>query len=133
MQTSSKVMYTVGKVINIIEIVCAALILVLGIFSIIFAPEIAAEGAKQAVTKFDSVSEVKAAGVAIVVAGAISVVISSLVLHFANKAKKALDTDPKNTNSHVIMLVIGIFGDIFYFLGGLFGLLAGNQTSEKQQ
>ena len=47
----------------------------------------------------------------------------------AVKAQRALDNKLKEDWPHVLMIIVGIFGDLFYLLGGVFGLVAENQES----
>lgn len=127
MKNASRVLYTVGKVINIIEIVCAVLMIALGAVAIAMPEKIAAESAAQGISKYDSPAEVKAAGMTILITAIVLLVVSVIIFALAKKATKSLKNGATDTTPHVIMLVIGLFGDIFYFLGGFFGIFGANQ------
>lgn len=123
MKNASKVMYLIGKIINIIEIVVASLLLASAIF-VIGAPD-------QFVGKVDKITtaeEAKAMGIALLVIAIIILTISIVILVLASKAKKALDNGATDNKPHIIMIVIGVLGgDIFYLLGGVFGVIAENK------
>lgn len=58
----------------------------------------------------------------------VELVVEALVLVVAIKALKNLKEDNGRIASHVMLIVIGIVGfDIFYLLGGIFGVVAANQ------
>ena len=69
-------------------------------------------------------------GVGLIVAGVISLIIEIVVLVFASKAIKAVGDGAKSNAPHIIMIVIGVIGsDIFYLLGGIFGLVSESQDN----
>ena len=78
--------------------------------------------------KVFSVGEVRQLGLIFIIISAIAVVICFVVLIIASIAKKKLDNEKKDLLPHIVMIVIGVFGDIFYLLGGVFGIVA--ETSE---
>lgn len=133
MKSASKTLYTVGKVINIIEIVLSILVVVLGIFAVVMPNEIYQKGIEQGVTEFGSPQAVKNAGIKLIVGAAIAFVVCLIIFLLAKKASKSLKDDASNSAPHTLMLIIGIFGDIFYFLGGLFGILSSNEAQKKQE
>ena len=73
--------------------------------------------------KINSPAEVMHMGVTLIIGAAVAFIVALIVFCFAKKASKALGENPNDTTPHTIMLVIGVFGDVFYFLGGLFALL----------
>lgn len=123
MKNASKVMYLIGKIINIIEIVVASLLLASAIF-VIGAPD-------QFVGKVDkitTVEEAKALGITLLVIAIVILIVSIVILVLANKAKKSLDNGATDNKPHIVMIVIGVLGgDIFYLLGGVFGVIAENK------
>ena len=133
MKSVSKVMYTIGKVINILELVFACCGIVFGSLCIAFKNDIAQRALETSVERFNSPVEVRRFGIALIVAAAISFAIALVVYILAKKATKALKENKNGTTAHTIMLVIGVFGDLFYFLGGLFGLLCANEKPEAPE
>ena len=125
MKDVSRIMYTIGKVFSVIEIVLSSLFLVVGILIRSFAEEIYNHQGKE---KVFSVGEVRQLGLIFIITSAIAVVICFVVLIIASIAKKKLDNEKKDLLPHIVMIVIGVFGDIFYLLGGVFGIVA--ETSE---
>lgn len=120
MGNASKILYTVGKVVNIIEIVMTSLMLLLGLVVMIFGETVAAN------IEALSTMLTMASGTGFTIGGAVALVISIVTLVLANNATRALDNGIKENAPHVVMIVIGALGDIFYLLGGIFGLVAEN-------
>ena len=122
MKNASKAMYTVGKVFSIIEIVLWVLLLIM---SVLF---IALAGAMSEIEGTGTAEEITAMGITLTITFGILLIVSIIVLILASRAKKALDNNTKENGPHIMMIIIGIFGDIFYTLGGIFGLIAENQN-----
>ena len=120
MGNASKILYTVGKVVNIIEIVMTSLMLLLGVAVMIFGEAIAVNF--QAVASFLNM----ATGTGFTIGGAVALVLSIVTLVLANNATRALENGVTENAPHIVMIVVGVFGDIFYLLGGIFGLVAEN-------
>jgi len=61
----------------------------------------------------------------------LALVIVAIIL--ASRAIKAIDENKSENGPHITMIVVGaISGDIFYLLGGIFGVIANGQESEKK-
>jgi len=120
MSNASKIMYTIGKVINVIEIIATALALLFGVLVLIFGesviPDMTMLGELTAMT----------AGTGLTVGGVIALVLSVVTLILANNATRALENGRADNAPHIIMIVIGVLGDVFYLLGGIFGIVAEN-------
>ena len=119
MGKASKIMYTIGRIFNIVGIVISAIVLLLGmIFTIIGGVENAAD---------DNTAALLASGLSMLVSGIICLAIEIVVFVLASKASKALENNTTENKPHIIMIVVGAVGsDIFYLLGGIFGLVAEN-------
>lgn len=127
MKDASRIMYTIGKVFSIIEIVISAILLLAGILCRVFAEEIYNEQKGRSFT----LEDVKALSITLIVFASISLIIVFIVLILANNAQKKLKNNKKDLAPHVIMIVIGVFGDIFYLLGGVFGIVAENEDNNN--
>lgn len=56
-----------------------------------------------------------------------------VVIILATNAIKNTEKDNKNPGPHIVMIVFGaISGDVFYLLGGIFGLIANGQEENGQ-
>ncbi|MBR1890497.1 MAG: hypothetical protein IJ817_02280 [Clostridia bacterium] len=133
MKSVSRTMYTIGRVINAIEIIGAIFLLVAGILTVAMPGTIAEEAARQGVTALATPQKARACGIAVIISASISFVVALVIFILARKATKQLNESEKSTTPHTIMLVIGIFGDIFYFLGGLFGILGINEPTQDAE
>lgn len=121
MKEASKIMYLIGTIFNVISIVFELLMLVLGIVATAFYKEIYEQ---QSLPKAYTESQIKSAGLGLIIGCAIALIISIVVLILALRARKKLNNNATDTIPHIVMIVIGAFGDIFYLLGGIFGLVA---------
>lgn len=122
MKLAAKIMYIIGRISNIIYLVFAICMLVIGIIS-------AAGGALGAVADAEKEAEAYLAaiggGVGLITAGVILFVISLVVLILSKKGIKALNNNTTENAPHIVMIVIGAIGqNIFYILGGIFALVA---------
>ena len=125
MKNASRAMYTIGRVANIIEIVLCALMFIPGII-LIAAADFFAENSENGT----DVSTIRSVGIGFLIGFGIALAVLVAVLVLANRAAKALKNDIKEKAPHITMIIIGFFGDIFYTLGGIFGLIAENANEE---
>ena len=118
MKTASKVMYTIGRIFNIFAIIACVVLIVVGIVAMVV-PGKLAETAEDITTP----DEAKAMGMTILITGAVLFVVYTVICALAGHARKALNNNKTENAPHIIMIIVGIFGDIFYLLGGIFGLV----------
>lgn len=131
MKSASKIMYTIGRVFNIFAIVIAIVILAVGI-AFTVSPDLQqryVESSEEPVT----LEMAKAAGVALIISGAVMLVVYGIVCALAGHARKALNNGRKDNAPHIMMIIVGIFGDIFYLLGGIFGLVSESEEERDRQ
>lgn len=120
MKTATRVMYTIGKIFSIIELIGFLLMVVGGIIMIVAAPAIAEQSEQYA----DATAAI-AAGTSLIVFGLIYAVIVILTIALVNNAHRKIKAGDRRKFPHILVMVMGfVSGDIFYFLGGLFGLIA---------
>ena len=130
MKVASKIMYTIGKVINIIEIILHMIIITAGILIINLAEKIFESQSNP--NKY-SVDEIRNVGTLLLVIGIVFLIVAIVILVLASIAQSKLDNNKKDNAPHIVMIVIGVFGDIFYLLGGVFGLVAEEQLPTKTE
>ena len=130
MKVASKIMYTIGKVINIIEIILHMIIITAGILIINLAEKIFESQSNP--NKY-SVDEIRNVGTLLLVIGIVFLIVAIVILVLASIAQSKLDNNKKDNAPHIVMIVIGVFGDIFYLLGGVFGLVAEEQLPSKTE
>ena len=118
MKTASKVMYTIGRIFNIFAIIACVVLIVVGIVAMVVPGKLAE--ASEDITTPD---EAKAMGMTILITGAVLFVVYTVICALAGHARKALNNNKTENAPHIIMIIVGIFGDIFYLLGGIFGLV----------
>ena len=130
MKVASKIMYTIGKVINIIEIILHMIIITAGILIINLAEKIFESQSNP--NKY-SVDEIRNVGTLLLVIGIVFLIVAIVILVLASIAQSKLDNNKKDNAPHIVMIVIGVFGDIFYLLGGVFGLVAEEQLPSQTE
>ena len=124
MSYASKVFYIIGKVFNVFEIIATSLALVFGILVMIFGAQVIPD-----MPIFTNMT-VNATGTGFTVGGLVTLAISIATLVFANYATRTLENGNKEYAPHIVMIVVGVFGNIFYIIGGIFGLVAENTETE---
>ena len=129
MKEASSIMYTIGRIFNIIGIVLTSLLLILPIIMMAM-PEELYNQQKAVDTNKLSVEQIKALGVGLLIGLIISIIVLIVVLCLANYASKKLKNNEKDTAPHVIMIIIGVFGSLFYLIGGILGLCAEENQKE---
>ena len=121
MDKASKVMYSIGKVFNVIEIIMAGLAIIGGI--------IALSNPMMFNNMQVAPEQIKAVAIALIVGGIIALLVSIIVLTLATNAQNTLNDGVTENTPHIIMIVIGILStDIFYTLGGIFGIVSENNN-----
>ena len=124
MKSATKTMYTIGRIFTILEAVFSCFMVVLGIVAIAANQEVFRQAMADGYSKFESPEAVRAFGIAMLVCAFIAFVVQVVVLLLAKRARKAVEENEKDTKPHIIMIVIGVFSNVFYILGGAFGLAA---------
>ena len=120
MKHASELMYKIGRIFNFI------LFGIYGIWAIFAIVAIATGAAAQS-------PEAVAAGVYSLVWAILFLAATLVALILAKKALNALEDGRNNKKEHIIMIVVGaISNDIFYLLGGIFGLIAEGQKANQQ-
>ena len=129
MKNAAKTMYVIGRVISIIEIVLTIIAMIIGIILIVLKDEIAQRAIQEAFDRFDTPAKVRQFGIGFLVTGAVFLLIVVVVMVLAYKAQRALNNGLKEEWPHILMIIVGVFGDLFYLLGGVFGLVAESQEA----
>ncbi|MBQ7579125.1 MAG: hypothetical protein IJT25_01150 [Clostridia bacterium] len=131
MKNATKVMYTIGRVFNVIGIVCSALLLVFSILVMIDSQNVFNQLIADGVTRFSDAKAIYNVGIAMLVWACIYLIVEIVIYTLAKKAQKSIAQNSANTTPHIVMLIIGIFGDIFYLIGGIFGVIAAGNNESK--
>ncbi len=123
MSNASKIMYKIGRIFNIIAVIGLAIGFVASLISTIV-------GVSQ--MDFENPSEEALAALSLGITGIVVcflyLVFSVVALIIVGKAIKALKDNTRNVREHVTAIVVGVIsGEIFYVLGGIFGLVAESQ------
>ena len=124
MKNASRIMDTVGMVFNIIGLVLVLIGAIL--FGVVtFNQDLINKIAQDSSQTADFVKNIV---LVYFIFLCVELVVEALILVVAIKALKNLKEDNGRIASHVMLIVIGIVGfDIFYLLGGIFGVVAANQ------
>jgi uncharacterized protein YacL len=128
MKNASRVMYIIGRIFNIIELVVLVLGVAAGIVMAVM-PDLVVRAAQfYNIEMLDTLPEVQKAATECILSCIAGFVISLIVFIFATKSFKALKNDKPSQKLHITMIVFGAFNSIFYLLAGIFGVVAMNQT-----
>ena len=124
MKTASKVMYIIGMIANVLLFIAATLMLVVFIIGKVN-PDVANQIAERLKQTVPYVDQLLGAGIGVTI---FLLVANLIVLIIAISAIKNLNRGTGRVGTHVILMIGGIISwDIFYFLGGLFGIIGGSK------
>ena len=130
MKKASQILYTVGKVFNASELIGFAIMLIVGILAAAFpGAEMIPMLTQRINAAVDATGIVRGTGVGMIVGGAIGVIVSAVVLYLASRATKSLENNVTENTPHVVMIVVGFFGVVFYMIGGIIGIIAENSEN----
>ena len=124
MRNTSSIMYRIGNIFTIIELVLGPILFVVGLI-------IAIVGGVQ-----DSVNQAMVnSGRSMIGWGVYFVVVSILCLIFVGKAQRELaNRDTRNPTPFILTIVFGAIAENpFYVLAGIFGLIADGQDGRQEQ
>ncbi len=133
MGKATKMLYTVGKVFNIIEIILSVLGLTAGILAVVFNNDIGERLLAGGLDMINSVDGIRLTGWGLIVSGAVMLLVSAVVLALATKAYDSVNNGRVDITPHVVMIVVGVFGNIFYLIGGVMGIFEESATRGRPQ
>ena len=128
MKNTSRLLYIIGLVFNIIGLVFSSL------FLLVFAGsmndvEVLQKVATDMGRPIEFVKEVMTLGVIIF---AVSVFVAIVVLVFSIIALRNLKKRNGKIGTHILLLILGILNvNPFYLFGGIFGIVAANQDANE--
>ena len=112
MQNASKKMYSIGNVFNIIMIVLSGLGIVLSLILMIGGIDKGGVGGSAEIVE----------GIALMFYFIILLVFSIVARIFAGRVNWEADFEDVK-KAHILMIVFGALSNLFYLLGGIFGLI----------
>ncbi len=130
MKKSSNLFYSIGFVLNIIELVIAGLLVALFAFAYTNPDAI-----NKVATDTGSTAEyVQSAFLVIMILFVIIAVVDVVVSVLVFVAKKNLKEKNGKVGTHILLLILGILSvNIFYLLGGIFGMVAASKDNEEDE
>ena len=123
MKVASKVMYIIGMISNVLLLICSIVIIVLSIIGLAN-PQLA-ENIQQEIQETGvPFAGLVGAGLGI---GIYLFIANLVVIFLARRAIKNLNERNGRVGAHIVLLVGGVLcWDIFYVLGGIFGIIGSN-------
>ena len=120
MKVASKVMYIIGMISNVLLLICSIVIIVLSIIGLAN-PQLA-ENIQQEIQETGvPFAGLVGAGLGI---GIYLFIANLVVIFLARRAIKNLNERNGRVGAHIVLLVGGVLcWDIFYVLGGIFGII----------
>jgi len=129
MKDASRILYTIGKIFNIIGLVVSLLCLILPIM-ILANSQLFFDQQKASAGNRMTLAQIQVLGVILLVVLIIGIVFETVALLLAIHASKKLNNNTKEVAPHVIMIIVGILCSIFYLIGGILGLVAEEEQKE---
>ena len=123
MKVASKVMYIIGMISNVLLLICSIVIIVLSIIGLAN-PQLA-ENIQQEIQETGvPFAGLVGAGLGI---GIYLFIANLVVIFLARRAIKNLNEGNGRVGAHIVLLIGGVLcWDIFYVLGGIFGIIGSN-------
>lgn len=106
--------------------IVTVVVLIIGVVAIVRAPQVA--NAQDSEVTLEQARQV---GFTLTIVGAVLTAVYCALFALATHTSKALNNNVKENAPHILMIIIGVFGDIFYLLGGIFGLIAENSDNSS--
>lgn len=120
MKNASETMYRIGRIFNFILLGIYAILIVVNLVSMIVG-----------LTDSNRSAQVSSA-VSGLITNIILIALTVVLLFLAKKAMTDIEADGTNQTPHILMIVFGVLtGDVFYLLGGIFGLVAISQANNS--
>ena len=120
MKVASKVMYIIGMISNVLLLICSIVIIVLSIIGLAN-PQLAENMQQQIQETGVPFAGLVGAGLGI---GIYLFIANLVVIFLARRAIKNLNERNGRVGAHIVLLVGGVLcWDIFYVLGGIFGII----------
>ena len=122
MKKASSIMYLLGRIFEILEVIFSAFAGFIGIVAIANKEEVFQKIVEAGNTEITSVEQVQQVGVGLLVSGLVAIVLGAVVLTLLARAKNYVEDGKEAKKLHIAMIVLGIFTNIFITLGGAFAL-----------
>ena len=120
MKTASKVMYIIGMISNVILLVLSIVIIVLSIIGLAN-PQLAQDMQQQIQETGIPFAGLVGAGLGL---GIYLLIANAIVIFLARRAIRNLNKGNGRVGAHIVLLIGGVLSwDIFYVLGGIFGII----------
>ena len=133
MKEASRILYIIGRVFNIISLVCQALGIVGGFYAAGNSTWLYNELVAAGVENVPPVQEIYQASVSVVFGCVIGLGIAIAIHILVSKAIKAVEENKPNKKLHIAMIVLGAMDNLFCLLGGVFALSAIKNISQTQE
>ena len=132
MKKASGVMYLLGKIFEIIEIIFSAFAAFIGAVAIARKEEVFQKIVESGNTDITSVEQVQQVGITLLVCGIVAIIFGVVVLTLLAHARRAVEEAKPANKLHISMIVLGVFTNLFVLLGGAFALGAGEVAQAQQ-
>ena len=132
MKNASRILYIVGLVFNAIGIALCALAIAFSFVMIFDNVNLFNMLVEDGLTDVPNALALKHVGIVMVSVLMVSLAYEITALVLVIKAQKMVKANEHSNTPHIIMLVIGVLGNIFYLIGGILGI-AGVSSSQPQQ
>lgn len=122
MKKASSIMYLLGRIFEIFEIVASAFMVFVGIVAATRSEEVYQNIIEAGTTDITGPAQVKQVGISLLVGAVVAIVVGVVVLTLLAYAKRAVEEGKPAKKLHVAMIVFGVCTNLFILLGGAFAL-----------
>lgn len=121
MNSSSKALYIVGIVISVFVLFGAIFFAYVG-FAILGNAQAIIQALIEGGVKLDDPAAIAAAGGLLASVGIVGIVIELASITFAVIANMRMSSGTCQSWNHIVLIVLGVLGNIFYLIGGIIGV-----------
>ena len=132
MKKASRIMYILGIVFNIFSIVANFCAIFLGYYVSTNALFVHNKMAEYGFSPLPTVEELRNMGTTVLSTCIFALALAIVMIVFAVKAKKAIEENKLSKKLNITMIVFGALDNLFYLLGGIFGLVAEDKPQQQE-
>lgn len=132
MSKTVKNLFRVGVIVSLFLIFVSVAALTTSIIGLMLKDKIAELALERGITLLDNPKEVEFYSVIILISSILLFIYKIAVILIALRQKQRLENGKKDTYPYIILIVIGVLGNLFFFLCGIFGSIEQEKLPDSE-
>ncbi len=133
MSKTVKTLYKIGLVVSIVLIAFSVLAITFSIVCLSLKDTIAKKALESGISLIDNKKEIEFYSIILLIGAILLLLFKIAILILAIKQKKHLDNGAKGTWPYIVLIVIGVLGNFFFVLCGIFGSIEQEKLPESEE